>query len=102
MEYNFDLQQFRESRGISRMKFCELSGILPGDLKDLEDSFRGGWTRGDPEVVEKAKDAVSFIEEHDIRIFRGGREFQVTWKSEGKERAHLFPMSTCLRRRNFE
>ena len=103
MEYNFDLQAFREGRGISRMKFCEISGLNPSTLVHLEQVFHRGWTRGNPDTIEKVKDAVKFVEDHDIRIFKGYDSFNVTWTStDGKKRAHLFPFSTALSRRIFE
>lgn len=99
MEYQFDVQSFRELRGISRMKFCELSENLnPSALKNVEMLFNRGWTRGAKETIDKVKDTVDFIERKDVRISTSRMSFEVTWKDGDTERKRTLPYTVSLRR----
>lgn len=103
MDYKRDIRKLRESRGISLMKFCELSGVKPSVVRDIELSFFDGKTHGDFDIIDKIDSAMRFIERKDIRIRNGGDVFEVKWRREnGTEATKTIPFGTSLTRRIFD
>lgn len=102
MEYELDIRKFRKDRGVSRMKFCELSDHLdPIDLKTVEEGYSRGKVRGDSDTIALIKDTVAFIEGHDIRVRTGGDRFQITWRKGDREMTETAGHSKRLDRRIF-